>query len=73
MTCNHCGLIDCDCAERISCDKAGKPGHFMCGRKPCGCPRFVSCSHEGNRFDRGMKLDMPDSLLAGLITMGQIQ
>jgi len=73
MTCIYCGLTDCDCKARMACNEVGKPGHTMCGRKPCGCPKFIPCSHEGNKFDRGMGLSMPDSVLASLITRGRTQ
>lgn len=45
-TCLWCGSADhCDCQKRADCVKAGKVGHWQCGRKPCGCPRFLTCEH----------------------------
>ena len=42
--CKWCGSEeDCDCTERMNCEKAGQPGHHYCGTRPCGTPRFFSC------------------------------
>lgn len=44
--CPHCGSqTSCDCRERIECAWAGISGHYYCGRKACGCPRFLACGH----------------------------
>lgn len=45
MECMWCGMQECDCQERIDCNQVGEEGHTMCGRRACGCPRFVLCSH----------------------------
>ena len=40
--CIWCGSTEgCDCQERMNCDKAGEVGHSLCGKHPCGCPKFV--------------------------------
>lgn len=47
MKCVYCGAEfinnqhNCDCLERISCDKVGEPGHYNCGYcEEHNCPRF---------------------------------
>lgn len=42
IPCYFCGTsFDCDCIERMECDKAGNPGHALCGIcKEHGTPMF---------------------------------
>jgi hypothetical protein len=54
MICNYCGTEyhfnnpNCDCLDRILCDKVGEPGHYNCGyceyhkcpRFQCGCMKY---------------------------------
>lgn len=45
-SCQWCGSdTGCDCEDRATCPQAGEPLHNQCGRKSCGCPRFVTCGH----------------------------
>ena len=45
--CHWCGNnTGCDCIERMTCPKAGAIGHWYCGTRSCGCPKF--CHEEGD-------------------------
>lgn len=44
--CTWCGSDTlCDCRDRMFCSVRGAPGHWLCGRQPCGCPNFWPDSH----------------------------
>lgn len=45
-SCKWCHGSDCDCQDRIDCDKAGEFGHQQCGLMQCGCPAFTACTGE---------------------------
>ena len=40
MLCKFCNMSSCDCAERMTCEKAGEVSHSSCGTLLCGCPKF---------------------------------
>lgn len=61
--CKWCGwdLGNCDCAERMTCDKAGQVGHTDCGTLPCGCPIFTHCRRSPIEHVRLQSIDYEES------------
>lgn len=64
--CLICGAAQCDCQERILCDKAGQYGHWQCGtchrhnapRFQCGCICTIP-THEHNYIYAGQQIIAP--------------
>lgn len=60
--CAWCGNdTECDCQERMDCDKAGEPMHTCCGVCEHGQPVFI-CFPCFSKAARGEKINYSDAV-----------
>ena len=69
MACTYCHAdYDCDCTERIHCDKAGQVGHWHCGWCPLhDQPMFrCMCVHRGTAAVKPLCTDCDSGRWTGI-------